>query len=529
MGKLIILILAFLVIGISFLYQNLMLQQNSYNENKKYFSYALKDLVSKRKGLNINLLIISIISLFVGEFTEYIFTFYIIILILLLIEGILHFIKYNQKLPLKFTKRMIRIILGELIITLAIFISAYFLLNIKYLASLIPFYILVLPFIIIFIIFLLKPVEKMIFNHYKKMALTKLNKMDNLKIIGITGSFGKTSTKMILNSILTTTFKGFYTPASFNTPNGLLMTINSEKSIFNEYFISEMGAKKVGEIKELCDLVHPKYGILTSIGEAHLETFKSIENIQKTKFELIESLEEDGLGILNNDDKYQREYKIKNKVNIIYVGIYNDADVMAKNIKVSSKGTSFDVYFKKDKKSLSVSTILLGEKNVYNILAACALANALGVSDKNIIKGVKNIKAINHRLELSHINNMTILDDSFNSNPVGAKNALDVLSLMDDTKIIITPGMIEMGDKEYELNYNFGRQIAKVCDKVYLVGKKQTKPIYEGLLKEKYKKEDIIINKSFKEAFDKVKVSFNNKPVVVLFENDLPDSYTEDK
>ena len=290
-----------------------------------------------------------------------------------------------------------------------------------------------------------------------------------------------------------------------------------------------MGAKKVNEIKELCDLVHPKYGILTSIGPAHLETFKTLENIQKTKFELIESLPEDGIGILNKDDEYQRSYNLKNKVKIIWIGIENEADVMAQDIKVTSKGTSFKIYFKKEKKTLDLKTNLLGNKNIYNILASCALDHALGVSDNALIKGVSALTPASHRLEIKNIGKMTIIDDSFNSNPVGAKNALEVLALFENKKIIITPGMVEMGKEQENLNKTFGKEIADATDQVYLVGPKQTKPIYDGLLDKGFDMNKVIVKTSFDEAFSEVKEKYNKEEVTVLFENDLPDSYMEGK
>mgnify|MGYP003302331203 CR=1 FL=1 len=130
-------------------------------------------------------------------------------------------------------------------------------------------------------------------------------------------------------------------------------------------------------------------------------------------------------------------------------------------------------------------------KNIYNILSSVALAKELGLEDKYIIEGVKNIPPIEHRLEIKHINDITIIDDAYNSNPVGAKMAVDTLDLMPGKKIIITPGMIEMGSEQESLNREFGKQISEVCDLVYLIGKNQTKPIYEGLLSKKYPKENI--------------------------------------
>ena len=510
------------------LYDMQMLQQNSYNERKKYFRFLKYDFLKNDNVYCFLIKLLFIICLIIyAKFDLYLTILYSIVLLFLVYLAYTNYKKHNNKLPLKFTKRMIRIYLFDciLFILLQILLSN---ISLTLFASILLAYILLHTYITIVIVYLLTPIEKMVFNHYKNMAMEKLGRMNNINIIGVTGSFGKTSTKMILDSILKTKYKGFYTPASFNTPNGILMTINGEKTIFNDYFISEMGAKNIGEIKELCDLVHPKYGILTSVGAAHLESFKTLDNVCKTKFELIESLPEDGVAILNKDDEYQRNYKLKNKCAVIWVGIDRAADVKAENIKISNKGTSFEIVFKKEKETIKVSTILLGNKNVYNILQAAALAKYLGVDNKNIILGIKNIPPINHRLEIKKVNNMTIIDDAFNSNPEGAKNALDVLNLMDGTKYIITPGMIEMGDKQEELQRNFGMQMASVCDKVYLVGPKQTKPIYDGLIKKKYNENNIKVFKSFKEAYNDVIKTSGNKKITVLIENDLPDSYMEE-
>ena len=507
------------------LFELQMLQQNSYNENDKFNKFIV-NYIKNNYQIYLLKVLFGICLLLFTNFSLPLMAFYIIIMLLLLLSAFVNYKKYNDKLPLKFTKRMLRIIVldfGLYIILQLLFIHFY----LPVFAGLMLIYIVINSYILIGVVNVLKPVEKLIFNHYKHMALSKLEKMDNLKIIGITGSFGKTSTKMILESILNTTYKGFYTPNSFNTPNGLLITINNEQTIFNDYFIAEMGAKKVGEIKELADLVHPKYGILTSIGAAHLETFGSLENVCKTKFELIESLPSDGIAILNKDDSLMRGYKLKNNCKVIWIGIDKKADVMADNIKITNKGTSFDIIFS-DNTKIKVSTILLGIKNVYNILASAALAKELGVPNKNIIRGVKNIAPINHRLEIKENGNITIIDDAFNSNPEGAKNALDVLSMMDGKKFIITPGMIEMGSEEENLNSEFGKQIASVCDKVFLVGPKQTRPIYSGLIKKKYNEEDIIVTSSFKEAYNKAISMSGNKKTVILIENDLPDSYKEE-
>jgi len=360
-----------------------------------------------------------------------------------------------------------------------------------------------------------------------KKAQTKLKNMKHLKIVGITGSYGKTTSKNILSDVLSVKYNTLPTPKSLNTPNGLMITINNHLDKFSDVFIAEMGAYKRGEIKTLCDLAMPKYGILTKIGFAHLESFGSQENIQKGKFELIESLPNDGIGILNGDDELQLKYKLKNKCKIVWIGIENkNVDVHASNINVSKDGTSFEVVFKGDKEKYLFETKLLGYANVYNILAAIALGREFGVTINQLQVGVKKVKSVEHRLALKKYKDINIIDDAYNSNPIGSKMALDVLSMMPGKKIIVTPGMIELGEKQYELNKKFGEYIADVCDEVVLVGEKQTIPIRAGLSEKKYDNKKIHIINDVKLAFkiiDKIK----EKDTYVLLENDLPDIFNE--
>ena len=372
------------------------------------------------------------------------------------------------------------------------------------------------------------PVEKLVYLHYKRMAQNKLNSINGLKIIGITGSYGKTSSKNILSDILNIKYNALATPKNLNTYNGLIMTVNNHMDKFCEIFIAEMGAYVKGEIAGLCKLVKPKYGILTKIGTAHLESFGSEQNIIDGKFELIESLPSDGFGILNGDDPKQVNYKLKNNVKIIWVGIDNpDVDVRATNIKCNSKGTSFDVVFKGDDNEYHFETRLLGKHNVYNILEAIACGKEFGIDILDLIKAVKGVKTIEHRLELKKVSNFHMIDDAYNSNPEGAKRALEVLSMMDGLKVVVTPGMIELGDREDELNKEFGKQISKVADYVVLIGEVKTKSIREGLLESSFDKEKIIVFNDVREAFPFISGLVNNKEVYALFENDLPDTYNE--
>ena len=504
-----------------------MLQQNWYNDGNRYLVWILKN--PSKVFVNTDMFfIVFIISMFIDyKYSSILFFIFYFICIILYLKNIK---KEQVKKPLVYTKRVKRIIITSIIlVALVVGIMLSFLDESNlYILYLVLGGIVYLNYLVILIVNILnKPIEKLVFLYYKGKAKNKLKSMNSLSVIGITGSYGKTSSKNILNDILSTKYNTCPSPKNFNTPNGLMITINNYLDKFSNIFIAEMGAFKQGEIKELCDFVHPKYGILTRIGTAHMDSFGSQENIQKTKFELIESLPKDGCGVLNGDDPLQVSYKLKNKCNILWIGINNkNVDLYAENIKMNYKGMSFDVVFKHDKEKYHFETKLLGIPNVYNILAAIALGDYLGISKDQLKEGVKRVNKIEHRLELKKYLDINILDDAYNSNPIGSKMALDVLSLMPGKKIIVTPGMIELGVKEYELNFKFGEQIASICDEVILVGENTTKPIYKGLLSSNYDKNKIHVINDVKVAF-KLMRELKDKQTYVLLENDLPDIFNE--
>ena len=507
-----------------------MLQQNLYNENNRYLKWVNKN----KKDTIFNLDLINIILIFlIIIVNNRIFT-YLISTVVILIYLILGFIvladrkKEQTKKPLVITARVKRLIvtltiLYTISLLLIIFVNNKFIILTTIMIS--------YNYFITFLANIInKPVEKCVYNYYLTKAKTKLKSMPNLKIIGITGSYGKTSSKNILSDILNIKYNALPTPRNLNTYYGLMITINNHLTKFDDVFIAEMGAYVKGEIKGLCNLVHPKYGILTTIGTAHLESFGSEKNIQEGKFELIESLPSDGIGILNMDDPKQTSYKLKNDCKIVWIGIDNkDADVYATNIKTTNKGYTFDITFKKDKITHNFETRLLGKHNIYNILSAVALGYELGIGIDMLAQAVKQVKPVEHRLELKKMGTFYQIDDAYNSNPVGAKNALEVLSTMPGDKIVVTPGMIELGEKEDEYNREFGRQIATIskADYVILVGKKKTKAIYEGLLTSGYDEDKVIITNDVVKAYNIINGLKTKKDMYALFENDLPDTYNE--
>lgn len=501
-----------------------MLQQNWYNDDNRYLKWIKNNKNKVFKNFDL-LFIIFIIGIFANSLT--IMTMFIIFYC---VCGIIYLKKIKsekQVKPLVFTKRVKRLLVTDYIVHILVLLIISLLFKEKYICYyyLIFGLIIYLNYFVIYLVNILnKPIEKMINNKFRRNAIKKLNNMSNMKVIGITGSYGKTSSKNILNDILNVKYNSFPTPKNFNTPLGLIITINNYLDKFNDLFIAEMGAFKQGEIKELCDLVKPTYGILTKIGVAHLESFGSQENIQKGKFELIESLPSNGIGILNFDDPLQVNYKLKNNCKIVTIGIDNkDVDICACDIKLSTEGTTFNCIFKGDKKKYKFETKLLGKANIYNILASIALGFNLGISIEQLIIGVKKVKPVEHRLELKKMGNINIIDDAYNANPDGTKMALDVLNSMPGKKIVISSGMIELGEKSDELNEELGMYMKDRTDEVILLGKDLSKSVYNGLIKSKYKKSNIFILNDINEAIEKIKYEDNN--TYVLIQSDLPDIF----
>lgn len=375
---------------------------------------------------------------------------------------------------------------------------------------------------------LLAPLEQANNNRYFRDAQRIVRQMPSLTVIGVTGSFGKTSTKHILSRILSEKFNVLMTPGSFNTPMGVTKVIRTMLKPIHEMLVIEMGAKQKGDIAELCRLVSPRYGILTAIGEQHLETFKSLENIKNTKFELIEALPADGLAFFNLDDPNIWDLVPRSPVKSITYGIdHQDADYSAREIKLTPRGTGF-ILRTCQGEEVPFQTKLLGRHNIYNILAAVAAACELGMDLCDVARAVQDVEPVPHRLALKRTpGNITIIDDAFNANPVGSQMALEALAAIPGgQKIIVTPGMIELGEKQYEINKEFAVNAAKVCDYIILVGRKHTKPLQDGLKSVQMPRERFYVARDLADANRHLQTLVRPGDVV-LFENDLPDTYNE--
>ena len=367
------------------------------------------------------------------------------------------------------------------------------------------------------------PIEKAVRNYYINDAKKLLASHKRLRIIGITGSFGKTSVKYYLTALLGAKYNVLMTPESYNTPMGVVKTIRSSLRATHDIFVCEMGAKYVGDIKELCDIVHPENGMVTSIGEQHLESFGSVDNIIKTKYELADALPASGKLYINISSDTVNKHRPSRET--VTYGLFPDADYYASDIAVSSLGTTFTV--RHGEETEQYTTKLIGEANVVNIVGAIAAANDAFSIPLAALKGaVATLKCVPHRMELLDRGNMIIIDDAFNSNPAGAAAALRTVALFDAVKIIVTPGMIELGKQSDALNAELGKNAASVCDWIVAVGERQAKPIVKGAKDAGFDKDRIFVAKTFSEAMDFVRaIDADGKKKVVLLENDLPDNF----
>ena len=410
----------------------------------------------------------------------------------------------KAKIPLKFTSRVVRMFITQAIIILAIYINKSEIITLCIL-NILAFLLCIISNIINY------PIEFGVRKYYINDAKKILRDMPNLTVIGVTGSYGKTSVKNFLVKMLSIKYEVLTTPKNYNTTMGVVKPIH-------QIFVCEMGATKVGDIKEICDIVNPKIGIITSVGPQHLQSFRNIENVIKTKFELYDSVNKNGgVTFLNYDNEYIAKL---DRPNVITYGINNEKlDFSAFDLKSSSQGLSFTI------KDIDFKTKLIGRHNIVNITGAMAVADYLKIPLKNLVSRVREIQSVEHRLELIRKGNINIIDDAYNSNPVSSKLAIDTLLEFEGIRIIVTPGLIELGENEEKYNYEFGEYMSNGCDYIFIVNSIVSKFILNGIHSKQYDENKIFKVNSPQEAIQKITQMNLNKQVTVLLENDLPDSY----
>lgn len=374
-----------------------------------------------------------------------------------------------------------------------------------------------LPFISTAALAFISPLEKINNERYISRAKNKLACNEKLIKIGITGSFGKTSVKNILYEMLSTVYNTVMTKGNYNTPLGISKAV-ADMPDEAEIFIAEMGARRVGDISELCAVVNPRYGIVTGVTAQHLKTFKKLDNIYREKLTLLNSLPENGWGVINRSGMGKEVDLPENTEFVGGKGDYCYAD----NVELTNKGASFTLYL--DGGEYKAKTKLLGAHNLQNIVCAAAIAYRLEVPPECIVNAIYTLSQVPHRLQIIVNGGVTIIDDTYNSNPVGAKCALDVLKSFDGRRVIVTPGMVELGDSEAEENRKFGAEIAKVCDFVVLIGGRALAHIEKGLSDAGFSRGKILTYSTLELAEHDFPNLFMAGDTV-LFENDLPDMY----
>lgn len=336
--------------------------------------------------------------------------------------------------------------------------------------------------------------------------------------IAIAGSYGKTTAKEILRTVLGETKRIAFTPGNMNTPIGIsrfAQTLNGDEEII----IFELGEEKVGDILELCELVQPEMGIITGINEAHLSSFGAIEKTVATVFEL-----EDYLG---------QKVLYKSKENLLVAEKISDSDNLAfdrtgvngwrvSEIKTDISGTSFIA--KKDEKMIMAHTGIIGAHNVGIITVVIDIADSLGLSPKQITDGIAKTVPFEHRMQPRNLHGAWIIDDTYNGNTDGIKTGLLLLKeLKAVRRIYVTPGLVEQGSKTKKIHQKIGEQIAKVADVVVLVQNSVTDYIFEGLQKAKFNGKLIIIDDPL-EFYTNLEHFVANGDVV-LMQNDWTDNY----
>jgi UDP-N-acetylmuramoyl-tripeptide--D-alanyl-D-alanine ligase len=358
------------------------------------------------------------------------------------------------------------------------------------------------------------------------------------KVVGITGSYGKTTTKNYLRDILNGRYKTYATPKSYNTMMGVCIAINNDLAddYSVEYFICEMGAYVRGEIQRICDLTPPDIGIVIEVGPQHLERFGSLENIAIAKYELIKNVHPQGLGVFNWDNPYTRamyergypKYRIAVSTQVDPANVQNASPrLVASHITETLDGLSFAVTDTLTGENVLMQTAVVGEHNVMNILLASAVALHEGMTLAQVAQRVRLLQPAESRLvRQTNEKGVVVINDAYSANPVGALSSLKVLGMYQGgRRLLITPGMIELGDQHEKENHRLGVLATQYATDIILVGEKQTAPIQDGVRSTAFPPERLQVVEHVADAIAWYQANLRQGDVVLLL-NDLPDTYS---
>ena len=356
--------------------------------------------------------------------------------------------------------------------------------------------------------------------HWRKKIIEKATKkreeFKNLIVIGITGSYGKTSTKEFLGQILSEKFKVLKTKEHQNSEVGISQCVLNELKPEHQIFICEMGAYDREGIKLLTEIVKPKIGILTGINEQHLATFGSLENIIKTKYELIESLPKDGLAVFNGNNKYCVDLFEKTNIS----KRLTNKDIWTENIQVEKEFISFRVFIKEEAEYFKLN--LLGKHWIENVLMAVLVAKEMGISLKEISTACQKIKPFSRGMKsIRTKEGLNLIDATYSANFNGVISHLDYLKIWQGKKVIVMPCLIELGNMAEDIHQKIGEKIGEVCDLAIITTKEFFKDIKVGAEKKRMNSEKILFLEKPIEIFEKIK-NFTEKEDVILLESRVP-------
>ena len=345
-------------------------------------------------------------------------------------------------------------------------------------------------------------------------------------VVGVTGSYGKTTTKLFLCQLLDSPATPcFATPESFNTTLGVCRAINEGLRPDHHFAIVEMGAYRTGEIAEICSFTHPRLGIVTAVGVMHLERFGSRQKIAQAKSELLAALPDAGVAVLPSAIGERELLTAPLRARPVWVGRPGDR-WWAEGIQVSPEGSQLRLRGSGGE-DLGLSVPVHGEPILDDLVCAWAAAFELGVPAATLAERSAALEGPPHRLQVSRVNGITIIDDAYNSNPEGAAAALRLLAdLPGQRRVLVTPGFIELGPLQEKSMGELGRQAAAVCTHVILVGRVQSGAVATGLREAGFPDAQVTVAADLGAAQLRLP-EVAGPGSVVLFENDLPDSFLE--
>ena len=500
-------------------------QQEEY-DNKRFLKLVFDKLRYVDRKFTLGTILIFIFGIWQSDFT----------ILAIPYIGFLALLTYKQFNPLKYGKKPLIITKRlRLIIFVCLFLNiltGYLFVSLFALKLHFLFYILLvqlLPITLTLANFILAPIENHAQKRFYNEAKAILAKFKP-KVIAITGSYGKTSTKYILEHILASNLKVLATPGSVNTVMGIVRIIREKLKSNHKYFIVEMGAYGVGSINRLCKLAPPLHGIITAVGVAHLERYKKAENVAKAKFELSNYVADNSGCIILNSDQIKAEYIQKyNKVDdkyCFFVSKNNDIGYRIANAKNTTCGIKFELTYQNQ--FYQVSAPIYGLMQIENIALAFVLALKIGLKPDTIIASLAKLPQIKHRLEVKKQADNIIIDDAYNSNPDGFKAAIDVVEMFGKAnknarKIVVTPGMVEMGADHDKEHSKLGKIIAAKCDILIAILPERIESLVASFTEHAPGK-TLMKFKDFRSAKFWLDNNVQSKDII-LFENDLPDIY----